>query len=337
MGKMSGTTRRATIWQVAERAEVSHQTVSRYLREDPKMRTATREKVRAAIEELDYTPNLSARSMRTKHTRRLGVVLPPAMHDQLSVILNGAIGVAAESGYTLEVSNADGDPRARFEKVLRLADSGQVEGVLVLAPIPPDTEHNYPGRAAIVVSADYDESNRMTGDLADASPVVELVEGLVDLGHRRLMHITGDLDFATARERRKVFIHTVEDLGLGPAHVVEGVWSPQAGLDAMLALPETDHPTAVVAASDTIAAGVIAGARSRGWSVPGRLSVTGWDNHVLGRHLEPALTTVDVDLQHVGRNSMTRLIALVRGEEPPDVDAAPTTTIWRDSTGPLGG
>ncbi|MGF0116147.1 LacI family DNA-binding transcriptional regulator [Promicromonospora sp. Marseille-Q5078] len=327
--------RRATIWEVARAAGVSHQTVSRYLRNDPRMRPETVERVSRAVAELDYRPNLTARSMRTRLSGRVAVLLPAVATYGPPQILGGVMEVAHEHGYTIEAFSVEGTASERFDRVLELADSGQVEGVLALAPLPPASEHSVPARAAIVASADYDDRFRGVGELADGSPVAEIVEHLADLGHRRFLHVTGALDFASARGRRDVFVATIERLGLGPALVHEGDWSPASGLAAVRALAEDDHPTAVVAASDPVAAGVVQGARERGWTIPGDLSVTGWDNSLLGAYLEPTLTTVQVDHRRLGRVAMARMVATLRDEpEPPPPEGVLNTIIWRGSTGP---
>ena len=331
----AGQERRATIWEVAKAAGVSHQTVSRYMRDDPRMRPETVERVARAVAELDYRPNLTARSMRTRRTGRVAVLLPAVATYGPPQILGGVMEVAHEHGYTIEAFSVEGTAAERFDRVLELADSGQVEGVLALAPLPPASEHQVPARAAIVASADYDDRFRGVGELADGSPVAEIVEHLAELGHRRFLHVTGALDFASARGRRDVFVATIERLGLGPAIVHEGDWSPASGRTAVRALAERDHPTAVIAASDPVAAGVVQGARERGWSIPADLSVTGWDNSLLGAYLEPTLTTVQVDHHRLGRAAMARMVARLRGEPAPPAPATPLNTIiWRGSTGP---
>ncbi|MEN5075341.1 LacI family DNA-binding transcriptional regulator [Isoptericola cucumis] len=333
--EQGATSRRATIWGVAEAAGVSHQTVSRYLRNDPKMRPQTADRIRRAVAELDYRPNLAARSMRTRRSGRVAVLLPAVATYGPPQILSGVMEVAHEHGYTIEAFSVEGSSTERFERVLEIADSGQVEGVLALAPLPPASEHRFPERAAIVASADYDDQFRGVGELADGSPVTDIVEHLAELGHRRFLHVTGALDFASARGRRDVFVETVERLGLGPALVVEGDWTAEAGRDAVLALADEGHPTAVVAASDVVAAGVVQGARERGWTIPGDLSVTGWDNHQLGAYLEPTLTTVHVDHRKLGRAAMARLVATLRSEPaPPPPELPLNTIIWRGSTAP---
>ena len=344
--------RRATIWEVAKVAGVSHQTVSRYLRNDTKMRPETIARVSSAVQELDYRPNLTARSMRTRRSSRVAVLLPAVATYGPPQILGGVMDVAHEHGYTIEAFSVEGTSADRFERVLQLADSGQVEGVLALAPLPPESEHRFPDRAAIVVSADYDDEFHGVGELADGSPVADLVEHLAQLGHRRFLHVTGALDFASARGRRDVFVQTIERLGLGPALIHEGDWSPEAGRAAVLALPERDHATAIIAGSDPVAAGVVQGARERGWSIPGDLSVTGWDNNLLGAYLEPTLTTVQVDHRKLGRSAMMRLVKRLRSElesesepelessaaeeAPPSAEGPLNTIIWRGSTGPVG-
>ncbi|UVY84817.1 LacI family transcriptional regulator [Brachybacterium sp. NBEC-018] len=323
---------RSTIWQVAAAAGVSHQTVSRYLHGES-LRPENRERVARAIEELDYRPNLSARSMRTRRTQRVGVLLPAVSSFQATT-LSGAIDAATEAGYVVEVSSVDGDARLAFDRALALADSGQVDGVLALAPLPPETQDRYPGRAAIVASADYDDQAHSTGAMADGACLAELVEGLHALGHRRFLHVTGDLEYASARSRRQVFEETIRRLGLGEPRVHEGIWNAESGRSAIIPLPEEDRPTAVIAGSDAIAAGVIEGARQRGWRIPEDLSVTGWDDLPLGAHMQPTLTTVKDDRRRLGREAMLRLLAAIREEPLPQEQPSLTHVIWRGSTGP---
>jgi DNA-binding LacI/PurR family transcriptional regulator len=299
------------------------------------MKDSTREKVRVAVEELGYRPNLSARSMRTRRTQRIGVLLPSESGFQARA-LSGAIDVASAEGYAVEVFSVDGGAREGFERVLRIADSGQVDGILALAPLPPDTEHSYPGRAAIVVSADYDEQDHSIGAMADGTPIAELMEVLHGLGHRRFLHATGDLSYASARNRRQVFLETVERLEDSTGLIHEGIWSVESGRAAITTisdLPLKDRPTAAIAGSDVVAAGLIRGARELGWSIPDDLSVTGWDDLSLGAHIDPPLTTVKDDRRQLGRSAMSRLIAALRGRPLPAEETF-STVIWRGSTGP---
>ncbi|MEV4777154.1 LacI family DNA-binding transcriptional regulator [Microbacterium sp. LWH12-1.2] len=323
--------KRPTIMEVARLAGVSHQTVSRYLRAEGGLKPATRDSIERAVQQLNYRPNLVARSMRTRRTGRLAVVMPRMTYDPARMVA-GASAAAAEAGFSIEVVSVNGAD-ARKQRVLDLADSGQVEGVLSLAPVSVRPGELAGLNAPVVISEDFDDDMRGVGMLADASPVVELVTHLAEQGHRRFFHIGGARHFASARARAETFVHTVRRLGLDLVGVYDGDWSGESGIRAMHSLDEKDRPTAIIAANDVVAAGAVRGAFERGWRVPADVSITGWDNHVLGQFALPSLTTVDVDLEGLGRNAMRRLIAAVRGEEAPAAEPLVNRIIWRESTG----
>lgn len=332
MEKPGRPSRRPTIIEVAKAAGVSHQTVSRYLRSDVGMKPLTRERVRAAIEELNYRPNLVARSMRTRRTGRLAVLLPAATYSPARM-LAGASTAAHAAGFVLEILSIP-DAESRTERMLELADSGQVEGILSLAPLAEGIGSSLPAGAAIVVSADFDDEMRGIGALADASPVAEMIEHLAGLGHRRFLHVGGPGQFASARARRQVYLETIERLGLESVGVVEGNWSGRSGMEAMLALAEGQQPTAVIAANDVVAAGVVRGALVRGWRVPEDVSVTGWDNLEAAEYLAPSMSTVDVDLERIGADALRRLVAVIRGDTFVPSPTPLNRIIWRESVGP---
>lgn len=326
--------RRPTLKEVARVAGVSHQTVSRYLRFNGGLKESTRERVDAAIRELDYRPNLIARSMRTRRTGRLAILLPSVSSFSPDRMLAGAIATGHAAGFVVEVLSVDGGPEVRTERTVELAESGQVEGILALAPLASDGDRPAVGGAPVVVSADFDDDMRGIGGLADGSVVADLVEGLARAGHRRFLHVSGSLRFASARERKRTYLETIERLGLESHGVVDGDWSPESGREAVRALPADSGVTAVIAGNDVVAAGAVRGALDRGWTVPGDLSVTGWDNNRVGAYLSPALTTVDVDRERLGAAAMERLVATVRGTEPEISEEPLNRIIWRESTGP---
>jgi DNA-binding LacI/PurR family transcriptional regulator len=324
--------RPATIHQVASLAGVSHTTVSRYLRDKDSLKPKTRVKVEFAVKTLDYRPNLVARSMRTRHTNRLAIVLASGAHFP-GRLLAAASRTAHEAGCQVEIVSVEGGPRARAERVDDLARSGQVEGILALSPIGLKRKKGH--RVPIVESGTYDDKLHGLAELAEADEIREIIEHLVSLGHRTFLHVAGDQTFASARNRKSVYLETIERLGLESAGVVDGDWSAQSGFDAIAALPADSRVTAVVAANDVVAMGVIRGARSRGWEVPDDLSVFGWDDEEMGRFATPSLSTVAVDREAQGRDGIHRLLAEIRGEPHPQ----PTTQninrlIFRESTAP---
>ena len=334
MTEARASTRRPTIMDVARLAGVSHQTVSRYLRFQGGLKPATVERVDAAIRELKYRPNLVARSMRTRRSGRVAILIPTVAFNPARM-LAGATAAAHAAGYAVDVLSMEGGAEARTERILELADSGQVEGILSLAPITPSSDELLARDAAIVGSSDFDDEMRGIGELADGSPVRELIARLADLGHRRFLHVAGSQEFASARGRRQSYLDSIDELGLESVGVVDGDWTAESGIRAVQGLDEHARPTAIIAANDLVASGVIRGARDRGWRVPEDLSVTGWDNVPVGQYLSPSLTTVDIDLERLGSNAMKRLIASVRREPDPAPDASISRIIWRESVGPV--
>jgi len=325
--------KRATIHQVAELAGVSHQTVSRYLRNNGGLKPATVASVEAAIGQLNYRPNLIARSMRTRRTGRLAVLLPSSTDLQVPVrLLSAASSVAHEAGYAVDLVGLEGGTLDRAGRAQELADSGEFEGILALASLGEQRLET--SGTALVIVADYDDELRGLGALADGAACGDVVRRLVALGHTDFLHLAGPSSFASARNRRKTFLDTVAQLGVR-GQVADGDWSGRSGYDAILALPEGSAVTAVVGANDRVATGAIRAALERDWPVPRRLSVFGWDDTEMGRYGTPSLSTVAIDRERQGREAMARLISQLRGEDPPMVDSTSLhTVIVRESTGP---
>jgi LacI family repressor for deo operon, udp, cdd, tsx, nupC, and nupG len=324
--------RRPTIHEVAGRAGVSHQTVSRYLRNNGGLKPTTVAKVQAAIDELHYRPNRVARSMRTRRTGRIAILLPTATQLLPLRLLVAASATAHQAGYTVDLAGLEGGATDRATRAQELADSGEFEGILALASLgaQPTSWSAVP----VVIIADYDDELRGLGALADGAACGEVVRYLAGLGHRSFLHLAGTQAFASARNRRKTFVDTVTELGLRGT-VVDCDWSGQSGYEAVMSLPQDTDITALVAANDLMAMGALRASLSRGWRVPDDLSVFGWDDDELARFGTPSLSTVSIDRERQGREAMGRLIATMRGTDPPPIDSTSLhTVIPRESTGP---
>jgi LacI family transcriptional regulator len=249
-------------------------------------------------------------------------------------MLHGATEAAHEAGFSVEAVSVIGDVETRTERMLEIVGTGQVEGVLALAPISPRAGDQLPQGGTIVVAADFDDQMRGIGELADASPLVAIMEGLVEFGHRRFFHVAGNLQFASARARKAAYLETVERLGLESAGVVDGDWSGKSGYDAVHSLSDEQMPTAIVAANDIVASGAIRALVERGLDVPGDVSVTGWDNNEACQYLPPGLTSVELNLEGLGRNAMLSLVKAISGRELEPAPRPLQHVIWRESTGP---
>jgi DNA-binding LacI/PurR family transcriptional regulator len=324
--------RPATIHQVARLAGVSHTTVSRYLQDKDSLKPTTRVKVDFAVKALDYRPNLVARSMRTRRTNRLAIVMSAGPNFP-GRLLTAASETAHRAGYQVEVVSVEGGARARAARVDELASSGQVEGILAVSSI--DLSGRKPLPVPIVVSGNYDDNLRSLGELADASEIRAIIEHLASLGHRTFLHVAGAQSFASARNRKQMYLETIDRLGLCSVGAIDGDWTAQSGFDAITSVPADCGVTAVVAANDTVATGVIRGARSRGWDVPRDLSVFGWDDLEIARFGTPSMSTVAVDREAQGREGIHRLLAEINGEPVPEPTVRTINRIiYRESTAP---
>jgi DNA-binding LacI/PurR family transcriptional regulator len=220
-------------------------------------------------------------------------------------------------------------------RVAELLSSGQVEGVLSLTPVT-----SAPGTGGVVVQVDhYDHRLRAVneGVAEDRETMIELVRKLSALGHRELLYVGGPPDWPSARMRLAGYREACKRFDLHSHGEPSGFWHPDTGRTVIESLPDDTPVTAVVAASDHIGVGVIGAAQRRGWQVPGRLSVTGWDDLLLARYSVPSLSTVVVDRATAGRRAMRRLIAAVEGRPEPESPAVQSTRVeFRESTAPLG-
>ncbi|GAB2480095.1 LacI family DNA-binding transcriptional regulator [Promicromonospora xylanilytica] len=317
---------------VARIAGVSQTTVSYVLTGKGAISPTTRERVLEVADSIGYRPNLAARSMRTRRSGRLAVIMGVAFDNQMRM-LNGASQVADEAGYVMETHSVEGTVEDRTERVLELAAGGQYEGILTFVPVLGSALSDGRETPPVLAATAFDDQMRSVGELADAGLIEVFVRALAAAGHRRFVHVAGPQGFSSARARQETYLAAVERLGVESLGVLGGEWPPETGRQAVLALAEDTPPVAVIAANDDLAIGVLRGAAERGWSVPGDIVVTGWDNARFGAYTLPSLTTVDVDFRAAGRHAMRFLVAALRGEEPPERGPALQHIVWRESTG----
>jgi LacI family repressor for deo operon, udp, cdd, tsx, nupC, and nupG len=270
--------------------------------------------------------------MRTRRTGRIAILLPAATTSLPLRLMSAAAATAHAAGYVIEILGFEGSGSDRVARAQELQDSGEFEGILALAAVGDQPTSG--STTSIVLVSDHDDELRGLGALADGAACGEVVQALVTLGHTQFLHLAGPQDYASARNRRRTFVDSIAQLGVSGT-VVNGGWHGQFGYDLVMDLPVDTPITAVVAANDLVATGAIRAALSRGWKVPSDLSVVGWDDNELCRFTTPSLSTVAIDRERQGREAMDRLIALIRGTEPPSPDAASLHTfIPRESIGP---
>ena len=329
--------RPATIYDVAQAAGVSHQTVSRFLKGFAGIRPETRVRVERALDELGYRPNLTARSLKSGRSHRIGALTHEVTHVGPSRIAQGASVAARGAGYVLDLVSLDvEDPRA-VEESLELMAQLDLAGVLALSSTDAMTRAFEATRfrvpALIAVASDAD------GGRTDPAAVHlhELVGHLADLGHRRLLHIAGPPDWPASRLRVRAYEDAVRDLGLTSVGVLPGDWSARSGYDAIMALPHLPEATAYVAANDQTALGVMLALKERGLRIPDDVSVVGIDDVADAAFFDPPLTTLHLEFEAQGRGSVLALIARIEGADGAPPELPSPRLVVRRSSGPAPG
>jgi DNA-binding LacI/PurR family transcriptional regulator len=297
--------KRPTIRDVAARAGVSHQTVSRVLNDHESVMRPTRERVLAAIRELGYVPNPSARSLSSNRLHTLGVVTSDISDYFFSQAIAGAEAEARRRGLFLIIGSVEEEAQGDERAYLRLMLERRVEGLIVAGPTHLETDwlldpltQQLP--IVAMASSDLVAPEISVVDIDNQRGGRDATLHLVEHGHRAIATITGPLDWRSARERLDGYR---EALGGEASELVESCsdWSLDSGREAARRLLDAGRPfTALFAQSDLYALGAITELRSRGLDVPGDVSIVGYDDIPVARYLDPPLTTISQPMREVG-------------------------------------
>ena len=327
-----------TIADVAARAGVSIRTVSRVLNRSPLVNAATREAVETVIAGLNFRPSARARGLATGRSYLLGLVHNDRNALVLDPLQRGMVGAAAVRGYELVVHPVAmaGDPVA---DVLDFVRRSRVDGVVIVPPVSglaglADALAGIPAVAlSSVALSGYDAV--LVSDERGAARAV--ADHLVALGHRRIALLSGPASAHSACERRAGFVDGLAMHGIALAGEAEGDYGFDAGVAAAQALLSAGaRPTAIFAANDVMAAAVLKVAAGMNLSVPGDLSVIGFDGSILARMLTPALTTVHRPIADMAAAVTARLIDRIEGSAPDAPLTAALSLRIGGSCGPVG-
>lgn len=325
-----------TIRDVAQRAGVSISTVSRVLNKSASVDEAKRQRVEEAAHALGYSPNPNALSLLGQSTGGIGVLLPFIAGDFFSEFLHGIDRVTNEEDYFLIVSSSH-----RSVKGLRAVIQGmnrRVDGLIVMSTeVPATTVKGWlPSSLPIVfVNTQVGDADVEAINFDNEGGAYAITEHLIEQGHRRIAFVKGSEGSHDAEIRLRCFREALAAHGLAPALEVPGDFILESGLAAVPALLSADpRPTAVFAANDLTAYGIIQGVREAGLDVPGDLAVAGFDDIQLARFSSPTLTTVRAPVREMGHVAIERLLALIRGKEgaKQGVVDLPTEVCIREST-----
>lgn len=305
-----------TIADVAAAAGVSMATVSRVLSGSAApMRASTRTKVEAAVAALDFHPNAAARSLTGRRTFTVGVLVSDIGNPFYAEVIKGVEDAGLPRGYSLFLGNTNFDLE-RGSVLIRSLIDRRVDAVILLfseaseAWLSALASHDIP-----VCVVDRDPAQRPLEAVAVTvafEPGIRCaVDHLIALGHRRFAHVSGPLGLHTSLRRRDIFLEALAAHGIAPGQVAvaEGDFHIEGGRKAAATLLEArTPPTAIFAANDLMAIGVLAEAQDRGLSLPRELSVVGLDDIWQAAHCAPPLTTVSLPRYAIGFQAMTRLM-----------------------------
>lgn len=305
----------ATITDVAERAGVSVKTVSRVMNDYAHISDKTRDKVRAAMEELHYTPSSIARRMRLGDTLSIGMLYGDPSSGYQARLNHAVLKACSDAGRYLAVEFFDEsrpDWRRQLEAFL---DRTRVQNLILVPPMCDSTELHRVLRDRDVRAVLISPSRQIVGSSAiamdDRGAALEMTNHLIGLGHERIGYIVGDPSHIAALLRRQGFEEAMQAAGLpiGPHDILS---AKSFDFRDALELAETllsrpDRPTAIFAANDDMAAAVVMTANRLGIAVPQDLSVAGFDNTTISQTIWPELTTVAQPFEEIGRQAVNLL------------------------------
>jgi DNA-binding LacI/PurR family transcriptional regulator len=295
---------------VARMAGVSHQTVSRVLNGSASVRPETRERVVRAVRELDYRRNSMARGLVTGRSRTLGVVsFDTTLYGPASTLF-GIERAAHSEGYFVSIASVTSLDRASvLGAVEHLRDQG-VDGVLLITPQETAVEallHLPRDMPVVAVEAGPDEAVPVVA-VDQVAGAATATRHLLELGHRTVWHVAGPSDWLEARQRIEGWTTALEEGGADAPPLLSGDWSAQSGYELGRRLATLRDVTAIFAANDQMALGILRALHESGREVPGEVSVVGFDDIPEARFFTPPLTTVRQDFNEVGRQSLMLLL-----------------------------
>ena len=327
--------RAPSMHDVARLAGVSHQTVSRVINDAPNIRDETKQRVLESMEQLQYRPNRAARALVTSRSRTIGILSASRTQYGPAASMQAIEDAASAAGYSVTTANINGlEGTSIVAAIERLLDQA-IEGLVVIAPQKRvfDTLAGMSLRLPIVTlqSTDMGEDKGLSVDQITGA---RLATGhLIDLGHRSIYHLAGPQDWIEAEARMTGFLEEMNARDVPTTAPILGDWTAEFGHFAGRELLRVRDFTAIFAANDQMALGLMHAIRDAGLDVPGDISIVGFDDIPDAAHFWPPLTTVRQDFVEIGRRCMALLLGgLDDGEEY--AGSIRPTLVVRGSTAP---
>lgn len=315
--------KRVTIKDIARESGVSITTVSRILNKKDRCCTPeTERRVMEAVEKAHYHPNPAARSLVTKETNIIGVILPDIYNYYFQEFFKGAEDYLSRKGYKLILCNTDGKQKKETEFLDSLSQ-GVVDGIMITTGNNGENNSDISrlamsGFPIVTVERYGEQLEQIPKVLFDNKKAMNMaVHTLYENGHTKIAFIRGPQDATNARLRYEGYREGLKELGISLDEnlVCIGDYKMPSGFDAVKKLLETQEFTAVIASNDLMAVGACKAIRKAGKSVPEDISVIGFDGTMLAELHQPALYTMVVHGYDMGKVSAENLLNIIRGKE----------------------
>ena len=311
--------RAPNIRDVARLAGVSYQTVSRVLNESPSIKESTKQRVLDVIKDIGYRPNQAARTLVTSKSRTIGILSQQTAYYGPTTSITAIEQAAKEAGYRLSITNISSGDYISIKAGVDYLLSQSIEALVVIAPqvrvFEVLTELSIDVPFVTLQSTDLGGVHSMSVDQVAGARMA--TRHLIDLGHTEIMHISGPQDWIEAEARMQGFLDEINEADLRTRAPILGDWSAHFGYYAGLELLRFRDFTAVFASNDQMALGFMHACRELGLSIPGDISVVGFDDIPEAAHFFPPLTTVRQNFPEIGRRAVSLLICRIARRRAP--------------------
>jgi DNA-binding LacI/PurR family transcriptional regulator len=317
-----------TIKDVALLANVAPSTVSRVIADSPRISEATKQKVKQAMEQLGYHPNLNARNLASQSTQALGLVMPSSkdvgfQNPFFPTVLQGISEGAQEKGYALHLTTGKSDVEI-LEAVVQMVQGRRVDGVVLLHSKVEDKVISYLKEREfpfVLIGKPYIDVEEITHvDNDNIRAMKDATDYLIELGHKQIGFIGGSLDLIVTVDRLNGYKKalTEADIEVKSEYIIHQEFLREGGQEAVRELMQLkQHPTALVVADDFMALGVLKTLDELGISVPNEISIIGFNNVLLAEMAKPPLTSVDINIFELGFQASKNLIQKIENSNEP--------------------
>jgi DNA-binding LacI/PurR family transcriptional regulator len=322
---------------VAERAGVSHQTVSRVINNHPNVSKATRERVEAAIAELGYRRNTAARSLVTRRSQTIGVLASELSQFGPANTLLGVEQAARNAGYFVSIAALKSVSREAIFDAVRYFMDQSVDGIVVSVPHSETLLALAELKVDVpVVAVGSLGNDAVSGAMVDQTRGAELAVGhLIELGHRRIGHIAGPQDWIDGVARAEAWRAALLSAGLEDDLLMSGDWSAGSGYQLGKKLAAERSATAIFVANDQMALGLLRAFNEAGVRVPDDVSVVGFDDQPESAYFTPPLTTVRQDFEELGRRCIDLMLTAIEdGDSAGSTVVAPELVVRQSTSAP---